>query len=365
LKLLSADQLQLIDIHLCGLLERIFHAEGLSALNRAISQYVLGGGKRLRPQLCLWTFGQCISKPPGGGGSAAPAGREAPALPHFESGVLDLGCAWEIFHAFLLAHDDIIDDAALRRDRPTLHRQLAGLDGHSARFGTHLGIIAGDLLFSGAMRVFHELECPAEMYRRQVRLFSRIACLTGFGQAIDICQSHAPIDTVSEELLLREYHWKTAAYTFEGPMLSGAIAAGVDEAAHEPISQFALAMGQAYQLQNDLLDLQQAAHPGCDLAQGKRTISLLRARAAMNDARREKFDRRLDQLQHGNGRTVALAESIRQELCESGAVAQTRRVVEQYLDRARSSSNHSALPPVLRAGMGGLLKSIEKQYFLL
>lgn len=355
MKLLSADQLPLIETHLRELLERIFHGDGLSSVNRVIRDYVLGGGKRLRPQLCVWTFVRCATQ-------------AAPALPSalcpLPRAVMDLACSWELFHAFLLAHDDIIDNADLRRDGPSLHRRLATLDGNCGQFGTSLGIVAGDLLFSGAMRIWHELDLPSDVYRQELRLFSRIACLTGFGQAIDICHSHAPLDDVSEELLLREYHWKTAAYTFEGPMLSGAILAGVDEAAHEPISRFALALGQAYQLQNDLLDLRQVAHDGCDLVQGKRTITLLRARAGLPESKRADFDRRLRELREGNGQTTALAEDLRKELRETGAAEQTECLIDRFLEEARGFASDSKLPPSLRSALGDLLNSLKGQYFV-
>lgn len=197
-------------------------AAGLSTLNSAIRRFVLSGGKRVRPQLCLWAYD-------------AVRGGAAPPLE-----LLDLACVWELFHAFLLAHDDIIDASDTRRNEPSLHRQLASLDGECLRFGTNLAIVAGDLLYCALMRLLHEVDLPDPTYRSVLRLFSRVACTTGFGQAVDICQSHAPLEEMTEATVLRGYHWKTAAYTFEGPMLCGAVAAGLGEAACRPLSTFAL-----------------------------------------------------------------------------------------------------------------------------
>lgn len=346
LNLLADDQLAQIEAHLRGVLSRLLCAEGLSSVNEVISEYVLTGGKRIRPQLCIWTYQTAAS-----------------GLARSETALLDLSCVWELFHAFLLAHDDIIDESDTRRDQPSLHRRLESLDSHSQKFGTNLAIVAGDLLFSAAMRLLHELDAPPDIYRQQLKLFSRIACTTGFGQAIDICQSHAPLTKIHEELLLREYHWKTAAYTFEGPMLSAAILAGIDLAGQREVSRFALALGQAYQLQNDLIDLAGQVHEGCDIVQGKRTVTLIRARAAMDEPQRAAFDRKLAELKSANGRTLTLAKALRIELRQAGAVDRTRELIESFLTDARRSVMSDALPEPLRDGMVELLTSLQFQYF--
>ena len=244
LKLLSADQIQRIESHLGQLLDRIFSAEGLAPVNDVIRRYVLAGGKRIRPPLCVWTYENSGARGEGRGAGSDTFPSLAPCRSPLAPALLDLACGWELFHAFLLAHDDIIDNADLRRDQPSLHRQLASLDGNTREFGVNLGIVAGDLMFSAAMKLWHELDVPPDVYQQQLRLFSRIATTTGFGQAIDICQSHADLAGVDEELLLREYHWKTAAYTFEGPMRLGRHPGEAGRAsAQAAISRFALAHG--------------------------------------------------------------------------------------------------------------------------
>jgi geranylgeranyl diphosphate synthase, type I len=347
LKLLSDAHLSQIEAHLGRLLDQVLHAPGLAPLNRVICSYVLSGGKRVRPQLCAWTYLNFRKK----------------RMAKLPESLLDLACAWEFFHAFLLCHDDIIDGADRRREQASLHRQLSSLDHNCPRFGINLGIVAGDLLFSSAMRLWHELDLPAKMYRDQLKLFSRVACTTGFGQAIDICQSHVPLDDVREETLLREYHWKTAAYTFEGPMLSGAIAAGADAKTQRTISTFALALGQAYQLQNDLLDLATPSHEGCDLLQGKRTMTLILGRRAMSASGRRSFDRQLGALSSANGETMSLCESLRLQLRDSGGTRQTRELIDSFLAIAASAANGSAAGRTLRAEMKRLLASLSETYF--
>ena len=117
LKLLSPDELSKIERHLGQRLDSLLtdlsadaDVPGLHRLTGTIRDYVTRGGKRVRPQLCLWAFHQT------GGGAVTES-------------VLDLACAWEIFHAFLLVHDDLIDAADTRRaDRRASTDSLQSLD---------------------------------------------------------------------------------------------------------------------------------------------------------------------------------------------------------------------------------------------
>jgi geranylgeranyl diphosphate synthase type I len=331
LRLLPETDLSKIDAHLGESLDRLLiHADGpmpqhLRPLTQRLRAYVTRGGKRIRPQLCIWAF-LCNC--------------DSPINPP----LLDVACAWEIFHAFLLVHDDVIDVADTRRQIPSLHRELQSLDHDSPQFGQNMAIVAGDLLFTAAIRLLAEMEIDPAMTVKLIRLFSRIAGTTGFGQAIDLFQAQMPLAGVSQELLLCEYDWKTAAYTFEGPLLSGAILAGADETVADVLSRFSRAIGQAYQLHNDLQDLSVPSHEGCDLVQGKRTVSLMLARAAMTDNDRRVFDLQLDSLATANGQSVRLAESIRLELCQRGVIDQTREMINSLLKRARTIAAEASGP---------------------
>jgi geranylgeranyl diphosphate synthase type I len=347
--LISPHDRQHIEEHLGGCLDRLLQADGnmpahLRPLVACLRAYVTRGGKRVRPQLCIWAFQNNSVNP-------------------VDSNLLDLACAWEIFHAFLLVHDDLIDVADTRRQIPSLHRQLQSLDHDSPLFGQNLAIVAGDLLFSVAIRLLSEMNIDPPRQVQLIRLFSRIACTTGFGQAIDLFQSQMPLAAVTEEVLLCEYDWKTAAYTFEGPLLSGAILAGAGPAVQSVLSRFSRAIGQAYQLQNDLQDLAEPAHEGCDLMQGKRTVSLMRARANMTPESRRSFDQRAETIATANGQAVRLAESLRLDLCASGAIEQTQNLIQRLLDEARSAAGSACVPEHFAGSLVGLVDSLQQHYF--
>ena len=351
LHLVSPIDLDRIDRHLSTCLGRVLDdaaaGAGLDRLHDRLRRYVLRGGKRVRPQLCLWGYDRA-------GGTRDDAGQPPAA-------VLDVACAWEIFHAFLLVHDDLIDAADVRRDTPSLHRQLQSLDHDGELFGRNLAIVAGDLLFGAAVRLLADADAPATVRVDLMQLFSRIACTTGFGQAIDVLQAERPLCDVTEATLLREYTWKTAAYTFEGPLLSGAALAGATPAARDGLTRFARSIGQAYQLQNDLADLSTPAHDGCDLIQGKRTPTLLRARSAMSVDDRFDFDRRLVAVRSANGQAVAMAEQLRRDVFATGAVEQTGHLVRDLLADARAAA--VAVDGPLSTGLGELVDGLEATYF--
>ena len=347
--LISSSEQDKIEQHLGGCLDRLLTIDGvmpvhLRPLVQTLRDYVLRGGKRVRPQLCLWAYSHCSD------------------LPASEN-VLDLACVWEIFHAFLLVHDDLIDVADTRREIPSLHRQLQLLDHNSPQFGQNLAIVAGDLLFGVSIRVLSEMQIDPSVQIQLIRLFSRIACTTGFGQAIDLFQSQLPLAGVSEDVLLCEYDWKTAAYTFEGPLLSGAILAGAGPAVQSALSRFSRLIGQAYQLQNDLLDLSTPAHEGCDLVQGKRTVSLMRARANMPAELRKQFDDRAESIATANGQAVRLAESLRLDLCQGGVIEATQEIINRLLGDARRAAEETGVPASFSQALCSLVDDLRRHYF--
>ncbi len=348
MNLISTTDASRVEQRLNDILAGRWDAPDLVHVGHSIRNFVMLGGKRLRPQLCIWAY------------NATASDKNAAS-----DTVIDIACAWELFHAFLLVHDDLIDNAASRRGGATLHGELDAQFAAIGRpIGRNLAIVAGDLLFGRAVQIFHDLEVSPSLYRRLLRLFSRITCTTGMGQAMDIHQSNIPLDEVCQETLLREYHWKTAAYTFEGPILSGALMAGLDDNAAAALSRFAQAIGQAYQIQNDILDLHAPASEGCDLVQQKRTLTLIRARRGMSPRQRNRFDRDFTAIASANGHAVALAEGVRCQLLAAGAIDQSRRLVDEFLGAARAATRDDDLPPVARAALAELLDLLQLRYFI-
>jgi geranylgeranyl diphosphate synthase, type II len=221
------------------------------SIHQAMRHSVFAGGKRIRPILCL-EAGRAVA------GSLPPR-------------VEDLGAALEMLHTYSLIHDDLpaLDNDDLRRGRPTCHKV----------FGEAIAILAGDALQTQAYEVLSRLPCSAEA---RVRIIEEIARGTGTingmigGQVVDLEAEHTKPDAETLEYIHRS---KTAAL-ITASVVTGGIYAG---ASSEQVSQlrcFGQAIGLAFQIVDDVLDVTQTSQQlgktaGKDLASEKATYPAL------------------------------------------------------------------------------------------
>jgi geranylgeranyl diphosphate synthase type I len=224
---------------------------------------LLNGGKRLRPAFCYWSF-------VGAGGDP-----EAPM-------VIDAGAALEMLHAAALIHDDVIDGSDRRHGTETVHvayearHREGGWWGDSARFGTGVAILLGDLALAYSDRLLAGAPPAARAVFDEVRIEVNV------GQYLDIlgsAQRLVPTRTEAIERAGRICRYKTAKYTVERPLHLGATLAAPARAGTllDALSAFGLPLGEAFQLRDDLLDLfgdpSLTGKPvGDDLREGKPTL---------------------------------------------------------------------------------------------
>jgi geranylgeranyl diphosphate synthase type I len=274
-----------------------------------LRSYILSRGKRLRPAFCYWSF-------LGAGGDA-----ENPV-------VIDAAASLEMFHAAALIHDDIIDRSELRHGSPAAHVQLSDLHrqkswrGDPDLFGQGTAIVAGDMAFVYSNRLL----AAASLAARQV--FEEMQVEVNVGQSLDIIGAAQGLGTPTDEERARKIrYYKTAKYTVERPMHLGVALADPSRlAAFQPvISEFALPLGDAFQLTDDLLgafgDPAVTGKPaGDDLSQGK--VTLLAALAA-----RERF----------SGADAGDAAEAIERLERSGARSGVERLIGTLLGQAESA----------------------------
>lgn len=219
-----------------------------TSLDEAMRYAVLGGGKRIRPFLLI--------------SSARLFGIE-------ENRALDAACALECVHCYSLVHDDLpaMDDDDVRRGRPALH----------IAFDEAMAILAGDALLTFAFEI---LSSPATHEDPGIRaeLVFNLAKAAGWrgmalGQAIDL---DAERQDLHEEGVARMQALKTGAL-FRFACEGGAIIGQASTADREALRSYATALGQAFQLADDLLDAQGDAETigkavAKDAGQGKATL---------------------------------------------------------------------------------------------
>ena len=190
--------------------------------------------------------------------------------------VLPAATAVEIFHNFTLLHDDIMDNAMVRRGRPSVF----------ARWGSNVAILSGDVMMIEAYRHLQGVESKflPEVFER----FNAMAAQVCEGQQYDMDFETQPKVAVAEYMNMIEL--KTAAL-LSGSVVIGATIAGASEDDLHKLYKFATEVGIAFQLQDDLLDSygdeQLGKKIGGDILEGKKTFLMVQAVNRADDMERE------------------------------------------------------------------------------
>lgn len=263
-------------------------------------RYVLeGDGKRVRPILLL-LVNDFFS------GNAAHA--------------LDVAVSIEILHNFTLVHDDIMDQDHQRRGRPTVH----------TKWDVGTGILSGDGLLALAYKVLTEVDTPEIL--RILRLFTRGILEICEGQAFDK-EFESRADVKIEEYL--EMIEKKTARLIAMSCQMGGLVSGVSEERLSQLNQFGLDLGQAFQIQDDLLEMTSTMEVmgkslGSDLFARKKTYVLLKARQMADQTLRDQ----IDDLVEYNSHSEEDFERVKQLIAETGVIEATQETVKERIDSA-------------------------------
>lgn len=263
--------------------------------------YILNlGGKRLRPVLVLMSaeiFDSSYEK------------------------ALDAALAIEVFHNFSLVHDDIMDDAPLRRGHLTVHE----------KWDINTGILSGDAMLINAYQLFENYE--GGVFKELAQLFSKTALRVCEGQQYDV--DFETRDDVEIEDYLKMIEYKTAVLV-GASLQMGAIVAETTKECKEAIFEYGKLLGIAFQLQDDYLDA--FGNPetfgkqvGGDIIENKKTFLYLTALQKAGAAEAQ-------QLEHlysiNPGETSAKIEAVKYIFETSGASELARQEIEKYTNQA-------------------------------
>jgi geranylgeranyl diphosphate synthase, type II len=268
--------------------------------------YILGlGGKRIRPILTLMAtdvFGSNYQK----------------ALP--------AAMAVEVFHNFSLVHDDIMDDAPLRRGKETVHE----------KWDLNTGILSGDAMLILAYQYFENYE-PA-IFKTLAKLFSKTALEVCEGQQYDVDFENRDDVTIPEYLKMIEY--KTAVLVAAALKMGAIVAETSDENANL-IYEFGLNLGIAFQLQDDYLDC--FGNPetfgkqvGGDIIENKKTFLYIKAVEFSSKEEREELLHLYSIQPNDNSEKI---ESVKEIFIKSGASNATQKEIEEYTLKAFEKLN--------------------------
>ncbi|WP_295981786.1 polyprenyl synthetase family protein [uncultured Algibacter sp.] len=265
--------------------------------------YILGlGGKRLRPVLTLMTadiFNGDYKK------------------------ALNAALSVEVFHNFSLVHDDIMDDAPLRRGEKTVHE----------KWDINTGILSGDAMLIMAYQLFENYESTT--FQSLAKLFGKTALEVCEGQQYDVDFETRNDVTIPEYLKMIEY--KTAVLV-GAAMKMGAIVAHASEDDQNNIYEFGRNLGIAFQLQDDYLDAfgdpkTFGKQVGGDIIENKKTYLYLKALEFSNESDRLE----LSQLFESNPENVnTKIELAKQFFVSTGSAQATKEAIEEFTKQAFS-----------------------------
>jgi len=239
----------------------------------------------------------------------------------------------ELFHNAFLIHDDIEDQSELRRGAPTLHHAHGvpiAVNVGDAMLALALGPLLENTRVVGLGKALRILETVAVMCRESVE-----------GQALELDWMRHNAWDLDEEDYVRMVEKKTSYYTFVAPVQIGCLAAGCGDDERAELGAFARVLGIAFQIQDDLLNLDEAANGtgygkelAGDLWEGKRTLILLHALRAASEAERA---RALAVLRKPRVAVEPEVDALLGELVASGELAAPARArVEAELGRRRA-----------------------------
>ena len=268
-------------------------------LYEPIEYTLAAGGKRVRPQLAM------IACQLFGGN---------------EEDVLPAALALEVFHNFTLLHDDVMDKADVRRGRPTVHM----------KWNENTAILSGDQMLIEAYKLLSGV--PADKLPEVLRLFNKMATEICEGQQYDVdfeSQSHVTIDEYLNMIRLK------TSVLLATALQIGAYVAGADTPTQEALYQFGIAVGLAFQIQDDILDVWGDPKTfgkavGGDISCNKKTFVYLEAMRRLGDEANT-LESWYSQVMEDNTEKIVAVKAIFEQL---GVREACEAVVAQYTQTA-------------------------------
>ncbi|MGW0434401.1 polyprenyl synthetase family protein [Micromonospora sp. NPDC003197] len=303
-----------------------------------LRRFVLAGGKRLRPSFCYWGWRAA------GGPDGTPIVTAAAAL--------------ELFHAFALIHDDIMDGSDQRRGEPSVHRRFTELHSQSqwrgdpTSYGRSTALLCGDLCAAWADQMFHECGLGTEQMLRGYRMFAAMRTEVIAGQYLDLVSG---VDDGSVENALTVIRLKSGRYTITRPLQIGAALAGAGPELMDGFAAFGDPLGDAFQLRDDVLGV--FGDPAVtgkstldDLREGKPTVMM----GLVRDAANRRQTARLTALFGNPYLDAAGAAELRGIIVDTGALRRVEEMIRVRADAALVELAEMPMTQEARAALAAL-----------
>jgi geranylgeranyl diphosphate synthase type I len=262
----------------------------------------------------------------------------------------------ELLHAFALLQDDVMDDSDSRRGRAAVHLQFAGwhrergLSGSSRRFGESAAILLGDLCLIWAEQMLRESGVEQRLLHRAWPRYDAMRTELALGQFADLASDIR--DLPQFEAVLEVARRKSGNYTVRRPVEIGAAMAGCDDRTLTQLGRYGSAVGEAFQLRDDLLGVfgspaVTGKPSGGDLLERKATSVIVTAhRMADAPTRRE-----LTELMNSDELTTATVDRCRTLILASGAVQWIEELISDRVALARNALSDMMVDESIRTAL--------------
>lgn len=282
----------------------------------------IGGGKRIRGGLIKLGY-ECFQKPN-------------------EKNLLPISAAIELTHGAILIHDDIIDQSRFRHNKPTVHEQYKNYHirkyqkGSASHYGESMAIIAGIVGYYGPILLINESQFLPEVKIKVVNELAQFMTNTGYGEALDVdlaCRLK-----INHKDVLTIHTYKTAYYTFIGPLRLGGILAGAGETQLKNFEDYGFPLGIAFQLQDDILGIfgteKKLGKPiGDDIKEGKNTLLYTQALKQGNLSEKKK----LISLWGNKKITLKQIQEVRDILKKTGSLVYSQNLSKQLVEKSKKA----------------------------
>jgi len=308
----------------------------------------ISGGKRLRPKIVLMSY-------------AAFGGTDYAAI-------APVACAHELLHFSMLVHDDIIDRDIMRYGVDNingryekLYAPLLPSKSDQAHYANSAALIAGDLMLAAAHRLINESSLSSDVKVTLQRImYDSIFDVAG-GQLLDTESTFRPLGLIDS---LKVAHYKTASYSFVGPLLTGASLAGANKKDLDALRSFGMNLGVAYQLADDLLGVfgdqtKTGKSNTGDIREGKRTYLIERTVSLLSGAQQQEFEIRFGK-QDASNADIMLVKNL---IVQSGAKGETEKLIDQYSKSATKSLDNLDIPKNSQTQFAELIASTTKRNY--
>ncbi|GGM15442.1 MULTISPECIES: polyprenyl synthetase family protein [Micromonospora] len=313
----------------------------------ALQRFVLAGGKRVRPLFCYW-------------GWRAAGGDDGDEI-------VVAAAALELFHAFALIHDDILDGSDRRRGEPSVHRLFADLHARSSwrgdpeAYGRNTALLCGDLCAAWSDQMFHECGLGVEQVHRGYTMFALMRTEVIAGEYLDLVSGVGDGSVASALTVIR---MKAARYTVTRPLQIGATLAAAGPDLVAALADFGDPLGDAFQLRDDVLGV--FGDPSVtgksildDLREGKPTVMMALARSVADRAQ----SARLRELFGNPDLDTAGATELREIIEATGAREKIEQMIRVRTDAALTALAAAPVRPEARAALAALAEhAVDRQH---